>query len=832
MTHGEDPTIDAGGSEPLIGRRVGGYRVLSLLGEGGFGTVYLAEQSEPVRRRVALKLIRPGMDSRAVIARFEAERQALALMDHPGLARVYDAGVTPEGRPYFAMELVRGEPIDRFCSGARLSVEDRARLIVQVAEAVHHAHMKGVVHRDLKPSNILVELVDRRPVVRVIDFGVAKAINQRLSDTTVFTEHGQMIGTPEYMSPEQARGDVLDVDIRADVYSIGAIFYQLLTGETPIDSRRLRAAGIAQIPALIEQVEPLRPSERVRRADSGTQAGGGSVYARRLRGDLDWIVMRCLEKDRALRYDSASALAADLERFLRDEPVEAGPPSAGYRLQKFVRRHRGLVAASACVFLALVLGVVGTSAGMAWAVRERDRARAAEAVAAERADEAVRARGEAEAVTKLLIGSIESVHPGEGRRDVTVAEVLEGMGAQAGSAFAASPGLEAAVRHALGLAYWALGDLNRAGTHLARALEVRERTLGADHAETVRVLANLAFLRHAQGRFSEAEPPALRALAWHERNGPGSRDHLGVLNNLAQLYVAMGRHEDALAMQTEVLEAQRRILGPDHPDTLGSVANLAGIASAGGELDRAELLLREAEGGASARLGPDHPVTLLMRHKLALLLHDTGRGSEALPIQRGVVESRRRVLGARHPDTIGSEVNLGLILRGLGRAGEALPAQVAGFEAALETLGSSHPTTFAAAQGLLEAIEALGWPEEHASTAESLVAFLRAASDRPGASPADLNACAWTLLTARPESLRDPAAALRYAQRACEGEAGGRALWQYLDTLALARHECGDHAGAVAAQREAVSLLPAWGEAYRAEMTERLRVYEGTAGGG
>jgi non-specific serine/threonine protein kinase/serine/threonine-protein kinase len=310
-------------------------------------------------------VIKPGMDSRSVLARFEAERQALALMDHPSVAKVHDAGLTPHGHPFFAMEYMRGQPLTQFCEHERLSVDDRVSLMIQVCGAVQHAHMKGVLHRDLKPSNILVESGDRQPLAKIIDFGVAKALNQPLSASTIVTEAGQMVGTPEYAAPEQARGSV-DVDTRVDVYALGAILYELLTGKTPVESKELRAGGQAAMQRALEEIVPIAPSARLSGLLKSGLPSSLKVFdtpslIRRVRGDLDWIVMKCLEKERARRYDSAAALADDLERYLRDEPVSAGPPSAMYRAAKFVRRHPVGVAAAMLDLLGLVVAVIGTS---------------------------------------------------------------------------------------------------------------------------------------------------------------------------------------------------------------------------------------------------------------------------------------------------------------------------------------------------------------------------------------------------------------------------------------------------------------------------------------
>src|SRR5580704_17959294 len=396
------------------------YRLLEEIGEGGMGTVWVAEQLQPVRRRVAIKLIKPGMDSRQVLSRFEAERQALAVMDHPNISKVLDGGVTEQNSPFFVMEYVKGVPITQFCDEARITVEGRLALFVQVCQAVQHAHQKGIVHRDLKPSNILVCLYDGHPVPKVIDFGLAKAINQPLTENTLYTAHGMMVGTPLYMSPEQAEFNNLDVDTRTDIYSLGVILYELLTGTTPRDRQRIKEAAWQEIVRLIKEEEPSRPSTKL--------SGSGSLpsvaaqrnlepaqLTRLVRGDLDWIVMKALEKERSRRYETASGLARDLERYLADEVVEARPPSAGYRLLKLVHRNRRLVAAMGLIALALVCGIGGTTWGMLRAVQ----ARKAEAIRAEgeriaklEADaaneQAQKARDRAERRFELAVEAIEN----------------------------------------------------------------------------------------------------------------------------------------------------------------------------------------------------------------------------------------------------------------------------------------------------------------------------------------------------------------------------------------------------------------------------------------
>ncbi len=344
------------------GTIIGPYKLLELIGEGGFGAVYMAEQEEPIRRRVALKIIKLGMDTKRIIARFEAERQALAMMDHPNIAKVFEAGSTDKGRPYFAMELVKGVPITEYCDKNNLGTQKRLELFIDVCRAVEHAHQKGIIHRDIKPSNVMVTLHDGRPVPKIIDFGIAKAMQQRLTEKTLLTEFRQLIGTPEYMSPEQAEFSGLDIDTRSDIYSLGVLLYELLTGTTPFEAKQFRSASYDEICRIIRETEPPKPSTRLSTLGDGLVEGAkhrqveAGKLCKTIRGDLDWIVMKALEKDRSRRYETANGLILDIERHLNNEPVSAGPPSAGYRLHKFFLRHRAAVITVALVTAALAVG--------------------------------------------------------------------------------------------------------------------------------------------------------------------------------------------------------------------------------------------------------------------------------------------------------------------------------------------------------------------------------------------------------------------------------------------------------------------------------------------
>ncbi|MEC9374185.1 MAG: serine/threonine-protein kinase, partial [Planctomycetota bacterium] len=445
--HSSPVRHDRGGLESA-GDCIGPYRLLEQLGEGGFGVVYAAEQTAPVKRRVALKILKPGMDTRAVLGRFDAERQALALMDHTNIARVLDAGATERGRPYFVMELVRGDPITQYCDRNRLSTNDRLRLFIDVCHAVQHAHQKGVIHRDIKPTNILVTVEDGRPVPKVIDFGIAKAASGALTAATLYTMQGQLIGTPAYMSPEQAERSGVDVDTRTDIYSLGAVLYELLTGTPPISLETLHTADISELQRIIRDVEPARPSVHLstierRTARDRRTADAGPARSRQLKGDLDWVVLKAMSKDRTQRYATANALALELERYLNNEPVMAGPPATLYRARKFVRRNRVAVTAGSAVAAALVIGLTLATIGLVRASEQRDRAEVA--------------RDEAQASLDFLTGILSSVDPREAQGDEwTVREMVDQAAERIERSPPRQPLVEAQLRHTLGRVYRSL----------------------------------------------------------------------------------------------------------------------------------------------------------------------------------------------------------------------------------------------------------------------------------------------------------------------------------------------------------------------------------------
>src|ERR1017187_3272740 len=475
----DTPAEVVGSEKP--GDRIGRYKLLEKIGEGGCGIVYMAEQTEPIRRRVALKIVKLGMDTRQVIARFEAERQALALMDHPNIAKVLDAGATDTGRPYFVMELVRGIRITDYCDQHNLSTRERLDLFMQVCHAIQHAHQKGIIHRDLKPSNILVASLDGVPVPKVIDFGIAKATQQPLTDKTLFTSFHQFIGTPAYMSPEQAEMGSQDIDTRSDVYTLGVLLYELLTGRSPFEQKELLEAGLDEMRRLIREKEPPKPSTRLStlaHGDLAAIARSRHTEPPRLlhlvRGDLDWIVMKCLEKDRARRYETPSGLARDVERHLNHEPVTAAAPSAFYLVGKFIRRHRVALATAAALVVLVAVGVVGS----VWqAVR------------------ATKAERQARTVATFLKNMLNGVRPSRalGRDTKMLQEILDKTAGSLGKDLGNQPEVEAELRSTIGGVYQDLGEYQKAETMHRAALALRKGVFGYEHpgvAESLNDLGN------------------------------------------------------------------------------------------------------------------------------------------------------------------------------------------------------------------------------------------------------------------------------------------------------------------------------------------------------
>ena len=730
------------------------YRIVRVLGEGGMGIVYLAEQQEPVRRQVAVKVLRPGLDSETVLARFEAERQALAMMDHPNIAKVLDAGQTRTGRPYFVMELVEGEPITQYCDRHRLPLQERLELFAVVCRAVQHAHHKGIIHRDLKPSNILVTTIDEQPVPKVIDFGLAKAIGVPLTDKTLITRQGELMGTPEYMSPEQAGMDGTQLDTRTDVYSLGVVLHELLVGVPPFESDTLRRAGYAEIIRILREEEPRRPSMRV--SGPGIDAAvavarheaDADSLARRLRGDLDWIVVKALAKDPDHRYPTPNALAVDVGRYLVHKPVEAGPPSARYRFGKFARRNRAVLAVSAAVAFGLLSAAAGLSVALAESNRQRTRVESALA-------EAEHARGEAEAVVGFLENMLAAVDPAEQGRDVTVREVLDEASSSIDTRFPDQPLVEARLRATIGRTFLALGDPRKAEPHLEETLRAREAVLGPEARETLEALSdlaasrlrigqyddaeallakgletsrrvlgeeddrtlifmnNLANVRCGQGRFEEAVALFRESIEIRRRAGIGENSEtITLLNNLAVVQSRLGRYDAAEQMYSEALSTGRRVLGEEHPELLGLTNNLASLHIARGHFEEAERLMEPTVETARRVLGDEHQHTLAFIGELATVYFSQGRYEDAERLQLEALAARQGMLGNEHPDTLNSANNLGRIRFELGRLREAERMLAETWDARARILGREHPHTLNTLHNLARVFDAQGRHDE------------------------------------------------------------------------------------------------------------------------
>ena len=770
---GRKPDTEYLGERP--GDRIGPYLLVSKIGEGGMGIVYRAERTEPVKLTVALKVIKAGMDTREVIARFEVERQALALMNHPHVARVLDAGATKTGRPYFVMEYVPGVAVTEYCNQHRLTTRQRLELFMQACDAIQHAHQKGVIHRDIKPSNLLVSVKEGSPQLKVIDFGVAKAISQRLTEKTLFTEQGQLIGTPEYMSPEQAEMGSLDIDTRTDVYSLGVLLYELLSGALPFDPSELREAGFAEIQRIIREQEPAKPSTRLsglgdESTDVARQHGSEPrTLLREIRGDLDWITMKALEKDRTRRYDTASGLAMDIHRYLLDEPVLAGPPTAAYRMRKFVRRNRGPVAAASMVLIVLIGAVIATGTALA---REAEQRR-----------EAQRQASITQAVNDFFNNDLLAWrHPDRAQgHEVTVAELLDAAAEKNGGRFAEQPSAESQLRQTIGGLYFALGRYEEADGHLQRALElrrdfygedsleaaetletiaftraswrkemshavelqtqvvrIREQRLGGEHPLTNRARGDLAMFQELQrGKLAAglANPFALQMLASVRDQGETLkqvREHIErLISTIGQLW-AEGKKEEAMAlMETECEPFLASIFLKDRV-----AFGLAGFAQRLQEEGKplvAEALATAAVQIGKTRVGERKQYTIWAMYVLGNIHRLQGRLEEAEPVLVRACELAREVRGATDGHTLGCVDTLAQLYRDQGRFQDA-ESTLLEANRNLESTSESKPRVTLRFIGLLAKLyDDWGKPEKAAEWRAKLPTEQEAvASDRPG----------------------------------------------------------------------------------------------------
>jgi non-specific serine/threonine protein kinase/serine/threonine-protein kinase len=703
------------------------------------GVVYLARQEKPLRRDVALKIVKRGMDSREVIARFEVERQSIALMDHPAIATVFEAGWTRRGSPYFAMEYVDGTPLTEYCDAHGLGLYARLELFCRVCEGVQHAHHKGIVHRDLKPTNILVIDGQDGPLPKIIDFGVAKALEHRLADGTLVTELGTLIGTPDYMSPEQARLSVLEIDTRSDVYSLGVLLYELLTGALPIEAGGLRRSGIDEVRRAIQETEP--PSLSRRLEDLGRDAGesaarrGGMdprVLERMLRGDLEAITAKALEKEQQRRYGSPAELAADIRRHLRDEPIVARPPGTVHRLRKLARRHQLLVASAASIALALA---AGAAAATAFALRESAARERAERIHADleevttfqeemlsqidpaamghRLLDDLRARGEnaqaragiadepAEVTLSAFDRFTQRINATDAALHVVDSEILDRALQAANERFADRPLIRGRLLTTIGRTYVALGLLDRAEPPLAEAVEVLSAGAGRDDPRTLEALHVQADALRRLGQVDAAEP-LLREVLKAQRAAAGGLDRasLRTTNAMALLYRDTGRLDEAKGLLRDALPEARALLGARNAVTLTLATTLGSVHVQSGSWEEAERLYREVAETRREVLGDQHTETLLALNLLANLHMHRGEYDEAEPLYERVVDGRRQKLGLEHPSTLISLANLSALYAYREQFDRAEPLCRQVLEIRRRKLGPDHPKTLASLNNL------------------------------------------------------------------------------------------------------------------------------------
>ncbi len=716
------PTRSFQGSAAKPVGQIGPYKLLSVLGEGGFSVVYLAEQDKPVKRLVALKVIKPGMDTKQVIARFEAERQTLALLNHPNIAAVYDAGATEAGLPYFVMENVKGIPITEHCDRLKLSIEDRLELFLQVCDAVQYAHQKGIIHRDIKPSNILVSVDGEKAAPRIIDFGVSKAITQPLSERTLYTEQGQFVGTPEYMSPEQAEMGQQDIDTRSDVYSLGVVLYELLTGTLPFDPDTLREGSIENIKRIIREQDPKRPSTRLTgMGDEALKIAENrnidlTNLKKRLNRELEWIPLKAMRKDRTRRYRSASEFADDIRNYLNRRPLIAGPESAAYRLKKFARRNRTLLTGVSAVLIVLIAAtIVSTN----FAIRAARARKEAETARQEAEQEAKAAQSISDFLRKDLLESMDP-YVSQGQ-EVTVRSFLDSASRKLEGKFKNEPLIEALIRYTLGKTYRNLGtydDLERAEKHLLRASMLQSEELGDKNADTLNTLELLGSVYMRMGRYQYAQTFLDKTVKGRtEVFGLNDPNTLSAMNELAVLYLSWGRYKDAENIYLKALPISRSVFGEDATFTLLLTGNLADVYRFEGRYDDAEKLYLKVQENTSMLLQEEDPdtlyYTLYSMNGLGMLYIVEGKYDEAEQLFNTAYTIGDSILRKGHPDTLYSMNGLGIVYTAKKDYDQAEYYLSYALTTSRDQLGEDNPTT-------LTSLYCLGWLEYNRGNSENV----------------------------------------------------------------------------------------------------------------
>ena len=701
------------------------YRLLQKIGEGGMGMVYLAEQEKPLQRKVAIKIIKHGMDTKEVIARFESERQALAIMDHPNIAKVFDAGFTENGRPYFAMEYIKGIPITEHCEKHKLNINERLKLVIQVCEGVQHAHQKAIIHRDLKPSNVLITIQNNQAIPKIIDFGVAKATAQRLTEQTMYTEIGQMIGTPEYMSPEQAEMSGQDIDTRSDVYSLGVILYKLLAGSLPFDAANLRQVGDYAMRNIIREKVPPKPSTRVSTLlkKSGNSFEGAvqiePALVSQLKGDLDWITMKAIEKDRTRRYGSANDLADDIKRYLNNEAIEARPPSFIYLTKKFIRRNRGAVAAMLLIVTLIFATLITLSIQNTRIKEERDRAN----IEAEKSHQ----------VSEFLVNIFQMSDPSEALGNTITARELLDQGAEdIDEKLKDQPEIQAELMNTMGKVYQNLGLYDNAGDLIEKSLKKRRELFGDDNIDVAASLENMAILEWNQGNYESAENHFMESLDIRIRVlGEENLDVATSLNNLGVLYATQGELKKSEPYIRKSLTLRRKLLDSDHPDLTESINNLGNILYNMGDIEAAEPLYRETLELDRKLLGDNHPDLAISLNNLAALLTSKQDFEGAESLYKESLEMRRRLLGEKHPGVATVLNNLGSLNYEKGDLISAEKYYREALEIRREVLGNEHQYVASTLRGLATVLESEGeYPSAEKMYKESLSIYRKEYGDK------------------------------------------------------------------------------------------------------